>query len=506
MAYSALNGTETFGSELQSIMYADDIVPGSQASYQTCKTLYLYHPFGQKIVDFPLYMATYKPRKITVPKAPDDGNMLVEAFEQEWKDIKATNHIINAARTSRIYGISTLGVVVKDDDTQEPLDFKKLYGAKIAISTFDPLNTAGSLVLNQDPNALDFQKVTGVSVSGKAYHRSRVCVVMNEAPIYIAYESAGFGFVGRSVYQRGLFPLKSFLMTLATDMMVATKAGLLITKMESQSSAVDRPMLNIFSQKRQMLKEAQTNNVLSIGTTESIESLNLQNLDGAFTMARKNIIENIASACGTPAKMLLSETFAEGFGEGTEDAKAIAQYIDGIREWMQPLYDFMSEIVMYRAWNEDFYKTVQNKYPNEYGDVPYNVAFNEWRNSFHAEWPTLLDEPESEKLRGEDVILKAIISVAEVLMPVVPPEAKAQVLEWMQDNLNSNKRLFASPLNLDFEAIANYEPAVPEKPVSEPRPESLADAGVPKNERFDEVDDDVRRTAMASVNFMRHVG
>ena len=502
MAYSALNGTETFGSSLQSIMASDDIVPGAQASYETCKQLYLYHPFGQKIVDFPIYMATSKPRRITVPKAPDDGLMLVEAFEREWGEIKANSHIINASRTSRIYGISTLGLVQDGVDTKDEVDFKKLYNARISISTFDPLNTAGSLVLNQDPNSLDFQKVTGVSVAGKPYHRSRVCVTMHEAPIYIAYESAGFGFVGRSIYQRGLYPLKSFLMTMATDMMVATKAGLLITKMESQSSAVDRPMMNLFGAKREMLKEAQTFNVLSIGTTESIESLNLTNLDGAATMARKNIIENIASACGTPAKFLLTETFAEGFGEGSEDAKAIAQHCDTLREWMSPLYDFMDEIVMYRAWNEDFYATVQNKYPEAYSNVPYNVAFNEWRNSFTAVWPSLLDEPESEKLRGEDVILKAIMSVAEVFLPIVPPNAKAQVIEWVQDNLNNNKRLFSSPLNLDFEEIANYEPSTPEKPVTPPHPESLGDSA-PKRETFDAVDEDIRNAALSSVRFIK---
>ncbi len=504
MASNVINGTESFGSALQQLLMADDIVPGAQASYEVCKQVYLYHPFGQKIVDFPLYMATYKPREITVPKAPDDGLMLVEAFNREWGALKSDTHIINAARTARIYGISTLGLVIKDEDTQEPVDFKKLYGASMALSTFDPLNTAGSLVLNQDPNALDFQKVTGVSVAGKPYHRSRVCVLMNEAPIYIAYESAGFGFVGRSVYQRGLFPLKSFLMTMATDQMVAMKAGLLIAKMESQSSAVDAPMMRIFGQKRQMLKEAQTNNVLSIGTAESIESINLQNLDGAFSLARKNIIENIASACGTPAKMLLSETFAEGFGEGTEDAKAIAQFVDGIREWMQPLYDFMTEIVMYRAWNEDFYATVQEKYPDEYGHVSYAAAFNEWRNSFHAEWPSLLDEPESEKMQAEDVVLKAIIAVVEVFAPMVPGGGKAQLLEWAADNLNNNKRLFSSPLNLDFEAIAEYEPVVPEKPVTEPAPESAQDSAPKprkprKVEKLDAIDDEVRRNAIRMV-------
>lgn len=486
---ATFNGSEQFGSRLQELLTADDIVPGVQASYQVCKELFLYHPFGQKIVDYPLQMAMYKARSLSVPKAPDDGNMLVEAFQKEWKDLRVDSHILNTGRMARIYGIATSAVVTKGGDTKKALNFKKLADADIALSTFDPLNTAGSLVLNQDPNAIDFQKVKGVSVGGKAYHRSRVCVLMNEAPIYIAYESAGFGFVGRSVYQRGLFPLKSFLQTLATDNMIALKAGVLIAKMKSQSSAIDAPMQFLFGAKRQMLKEARTGNIVSIDASEDVESLDLQNLDGPYALARKNIIENIASACGTPAKLLLQETFAEGFGEGTEDAKNIAQFVDGIRAWLTPLYEFMDEIVMYRAWNPEFYKTVQNKYPDEYGYVSYDVAFNEWRNSFVADWPNLLEEPDSEKLKGEDVILKAVLAAVEILVPLLPPEEKARVIEWMTDVLNEKKLLFSSPLVLDFDAIANYEPApAVEKEPSEPRPESSADSNAkPKWGREDEL-------------------
>lgn len=450
-----------FSSGLQALLMADGIEPGTKPSYELCKVIYSEHPHGAKIVDHPIQMAQFKPRKITVPKAPDDGEMLVEAFLDEWRALQADRCILNCARMARMYGVATIGLMIKDDDSNTEVDYESLARASIAFNIWDPLNTAGSLVLNQDPNSMDFQKVAGVSVNGKPYHRSRVCVIQNEDPIYINYEPSGFGFLGRSVYQRGLVPLKSFVMTLATDMMIALKAGVLVAKMKSQSSAVDGPMAFFMGKKRQMLKEAQTGQVLSIGHEEDIESINLQNLDGAYGMARKNIIENEASACGTPAKILLAETFAEGFGEGTEDAKAVAQFIETIRSWMQPLYSFMDQIVMYRAWNEDFFETVKEKYPEAYSGISYKTAFREWRNSFSAEWPNLLEEPDSEKLKGEEVVLKAIISVVEVLLPEIDPENKALVIEWMQDNLNERKRLFSSPMGLDFKAIADYEPPVP---------------------------------------------
>ena len=436
--------------------------------------------------------------------------MWVDAFKQEWKSIQADRHIFNAARLARIYGVSTLGLMVKDADIGTPVDFKKLPQDTISFNVWDPLNTAGSLVLNQDPNSMDFQKVPNVTVGGKSYHRSRTVVLMNEDPLYIEYETAGFGFLGRSVYQRGLVPLKSFVLTLATDMMIALKAGVLITKMKSQSSAVDGPMSWLFAGKRQMVKEAQTGNVLTIDVDEDIESLNLQNLDGAYGMARKNIIENEAAACGTPAKIVLAETFAEGFGEGTEDAKAVAMFIETIRAWMEPLYTFMDQIVMHRAWNEEFFERVKNKYPDAYKDTDYNTAFYEWKNSFQALWPSLLDEPESEKLKGEDVVLKAIIAVVEVLLPEVPPETKATVIEWMQDNLNEKKRLFSSPMDLDFDAIAEYEPPTPLQEQEPPKPESNADSAGREplrkrriRERLDGVDEEVRRKAMEGLRLVQ---
>lgn len=514
MAVNNLNGMANIGTALQEMLMCDDIVPGSQPSYQVAKTIYSSHPMGAKIIDKPLQMAQFKPRKITVPKAPGDGLMMVEAFLQEWKDIQADRHILNLGRQSRIYGVSTLGIVVKDADTKDPLEFQKLDGADVSFSTFDPLNTAGSLVLNQDPNALDFQKTAGVSVNGKAYHRSRVCILQNEDPLYIMYESAGFGFLGRSVFQRGLFPLKSFVNTMITDAMIALKAGVLVSKMKSPSSAVDGPMMWLFGQKRELVKEAQTGNVLTIGIDENIESINLQNLEGPYTLARKNIIENIASACGTPAKLLLSETFAEGFGEGTEDAKSIAQFIDGIRAWLGPAYDFMTEIVMYRAWNEEFFERVRNVYPEEYGAMSYAAAFQEWRNSFHAEWPNLLEETDSEKQQGEKVTLEAIMSVVEVLMPVVPPAVKAKVVEFLVENINDRKRLFSSPLEIDeddYDEIRSYEPPQSQgDPFGrEDRPETLMDSEPThrhSREVLDGIDGEVRKTAFRILNGMKTAG
>ncbi len=197
------------------------------------------------------------------------------------------------------------------------------------------------------------------------------------------------------------------------------------------------------------------------------------NTDGAMTTARKNILENIAVAAQMPAKLLNSETFAEGFGEGTEDAKHVARYVEREREGMQPLYDFFDKIVQYRAWNPEFYKTIQADYP-EYRDVPYTKAFFDWVNSFAAAWPSLLIEPESERIKVDDTKLKAIISMLGVLMPEMDPDNKGALVQWAADNFNDLKLLFQNPLELDIQALQAYVPPEPMTAPSGPKPDYLS--------------------------------
>lgn len=455
----------TLGTALQQLLMCDEIVPGAEPSYQICKTIYLYHPLGQKMTETPIRMAQSLPREISVPDGPEDD--CVEAFEAEWRRMATDNIICNVGTQARVYGIASMAVVEEGVSPAAVFDMKKLADAELAFNVLDPLNTAGSLVLNQDPNAIDFQKHRDIAVNGIRYHRSRTVTLMNENPIYIAYTSSSFGFVGRSVYQRALFPLKSFVQTMIADDMVARKVGLIVAMLKMASSIVDRVMAFAAAFKRQLLKVGQTDNVISISIEEKIESLNLANLEGPLLAARKDILENIATAAPMPAKLLNNETFAEGFGEGTEDAKHVAEYLDGVRSWLMPLYEFMDGVVQRRAWNERFFAVMQKKFPEEYGKMDYEQAFYRWSNSFKAEWPSLLREPESELVRVDEVKFKTIVAAYQVLRPDMDPDNSATLTQWFADNLNFNKRLFPIPLNLDYEALAEYTPPE-QKPLEEP--------------------------------------
>jgi hypothetical protein len=448
--------------ELITLLDSDDIQPGMSAGYETCKTIYLFHPLGGKMVDRPIKMAMNEPRTIHISQAYGIESRLSDAFEREWKALGADKHIANAARISRIYGVSAAAMLVDNQEPSSAVDYRTLYKHNVTFNILDPLNTAGSIVLNQDPNAKEFQKVEGIRVAGKPYHKSRCVVQQNEDPIYLAYNSAAFGFTGRSVYQRALFPLKSFIQTMRTDDMVAVKGGLLITKIKGPSSVVNNMMQKLSGIKRMMLKRGKTGEVLQIGENDGIESIDLSNLEKPLDSARNHILENIAAAADMPAIILNSETFAQGFGEGTEDARSVAVYIDNIREWLEPLYDYFIRICQYRAWSIEFFQSLRADFPELQNT--YSVYFASWINSFEYRWPSSLKEPESEKVKVDEIRFKAIVSMMEVLLPQTntDDENRALLIEWAQNNANANESLFPHRLDLDIDSLKANRPQQPQ--------------------------------------------
>lgn len=448
--------------ELITLLDSDDIQPGMSAGYQTCKTIYLFHPLGGKMVDRPIKMAMNESRTVHISQAYGIEQRLRDAFEREWKALGADKHIANAARISRIYGVSAIAMLVDNQEPSSAVDYRTLYKHSVTFNILDPLNTAGSIVLNQDPNAQDFQKVEGIRVAGKPYHKSRCVVQQNEDPIYLAYNSAAFGFTGRSVYQRALFPLKSFIQTMRTDDMVSVKGGLLVTKIQGPSSVVNNMMQKLSGIKRMMLKRGKTGEVLQIGANDSIESIDLSNLEKPLDSSRNHILENIAAAADMPAIILNSETFAQGFGEGTEDARSVAVYIDNIREWLEPLYDYFIRICQYRAWSIEFFNSLRADFPELKNT--YSLYFSSWINNFEYRWPSSLKEPESEKVKVDEIRFKAIVSMLEVLLPQVntDDENRALLIEWAQTNANANESLFPQRLDLDIDSLKANRPQQPQ--------------------------------------------
>lgn len=163
--------TGDVGSALTRILMADAIVPGASPSYELCKLIYSFHPIGAKMAETPINMAQSQKREISIPVSGEER--LVDAFDREWQALGADVLIKNVKTQSRIYGISSLvlGDRNKPDDVAGPVDWESLADATPYFKVLDPLNTAGSLVLNQDPNSPDYQTPTAVR-SGTLIHHA----------------------------------------------------------------------------------------------------------------------------------------------------------------------------------------------------------------------------------------------------------------------------------------------------------------------------------------------
>lgn len=446
-------------SALMRLLQFDNIEPGSAPGYQTCKDLYAYHPLGSKMADSPINMAQSQERTINI----DDplNEQLIKAFRQEWGalgKVGADVIIHNTMKQSRIYGIASLIVGVRGQDPSEPIDWPSLYQADLYFNVADPLNTAGSLVLSQDPNSPDYQKPQGIRIGAQDYNPGRIVVMLNEQPIYIQWSDSAFGFVGRSVYQRAFFPLKSFIQTMITDDWIVWKAGLLVAKMESPGSTLDNRARKFFAYKRSQIQQAATGNVLSIGKDENIESVDLKNLRDATEFARSNILKNIATAANMPANMLNNETLTEGFGEGTEDAKQIVRYIDRVRIEMKPLYDMLDKVVQHRAWSPDFFKAMKKEHPALLEGDTYESAFYRWRHRFTTTWPNLLIEPDSKLVERDASVINACRAMFEVLAPRMDQKNTANMAVWLSEVANARKMLVSTPLVIDRQAMEDYTP------------------------------------------------
>ena len=455
-------------SPLMDFLQADAIEPGSPVGYQTCKAIFEFHPLAAKIIEKPIVLALSKPRILAMDTQPKD--MLVKAFQDEWNSLDATNIIRDVTFLKRVYGVAAVVYGGDDIPTDISIDPWKLPDIKnLYFNKLDPLNLAGSTVTNQNPNAPDFQKpLQYITAAGQPYHPSRSCIVFNNTPIYLSFQPSGFGFTGRSVFQRALYPLKSFVQSMVTDDLVTFKAGLLIVKQKQSGSIVNRLMQTAAGIKRSYLQQGVTGNVLSIDIDEDIEAIDLANCDTAMTTARDNIVANIAAATETPAILLKDEAFTNAFAEGTEDSKAIAQYVTGLRNDMHSLFVFFDKIVMHRAWNKQFFEAVQAKYPEMYAGKTYEEAFYEWKDSFRPTWENLIEETPSEKVKTEEVKLKGITEILRTILPVVNPENRARAIQWAQDNLSEMPDMFKSNMQLDIEEIMDYEPPEPLTAPTEP--------------------------------------
>src|SRR6185503_3286650 len=120
-----------------------------------------------------------------------------------------------------------------------------------------------------------------------------------------------------------------------------------------------------------------------------------------------------------------------------------------------PAYAFLDAICRRKAFTPDYYETLRGDY-SEFGEGGHERMLHDAIRNFKASWPNLKSEPDSEKVKTEDVQLKAVIALLETLLPTAPPDVKAKLFIWAAENVNDREHLFAGNLDLDEQEIRDY--------------------------------------------------
>lgn len=447
-------------SELTRILDGDDIQPGTDVGYEMCKLLWQFHPLGGKLVEKPINMALCKPRQYNIDTDPDER--VAKRFIEVWERMGVNEKIKNFFFISRCYGAAAIGVGTKNTPCGSPLPGFGLQEDEVYINVWDPLNAAGSMVTDQNPNSPFYQapKKT-LKIAGKDWHPSRTLKIFHGTPIYLEFQNSTFGFTGRSVFQRVLFPMKSFIGTMQADDLVSQKAGVIVAKVKQNGSTLSNIAAMATKFKREVVKLARNSGVISVGENEDIESLNLQNIDKALNAARDNIISNIATGSDVPAILLKEEAFSKGFSEGSEDSKAISQYIDGVRQQIEPVMDYFEKLVQCIAWNEEFFNSLKNDFPDIIAD-DYKTTFYMWRREFTAKWQELVEESPDKRRESDSKVVQQAVAVYAALAPTLDPVNRATLADWVAGVANGTQTYGDLPLIIDTEALANYIPPPPE--------------------------------------------
>lgn len=449
-------------SELMQILDSDAIKPGTDVGYNTCKLLWQFHPLGGKLVEKPINMAMCKPRSYNVETDPDER--VVRQFREVWERMGLNEKIKNLFYVSRCYGAAAIGVGTDGVTCREPLPTFGLREEDVYINVWDPLNASGSMVTDQNPNSRFFQQANAtLKIASKSWHPSRTLKIFNGTPIYLEYQNSTFGFTGRSVFQRVLYPMKSYIGTMVANNLVAKKAGVLVAKTEQNGSVASGIMAAATGKKRENVKISENEGVLSIGTKDDIESLNLQNIDKALSTARDNIISDIAAGSDVPAILIKEEAFSNGFGEGKEDSKAISQYVDGVRQLIEPVMDYFERLVRYIAWNEDFYTSLKNDYPDIITE-DYQTTFRMWEREFDAGWQELVEESPDKRRESDSKVVQQAGALFSIMAQQLDPENRAMAAEWLASVTNATETYGDSPMIIDKEALSKYQPPPPQDP------------------------------------------
>ena len=389
--------------------FSEPTEEAKEFDYQECKELYANWALGKRFVESIIDFSLSQKRDTSIPNAPQE---VKDRFDLIAKKMKIDSIVKQTAIINRIYGI--VGVFVTT--TQPEDNFKNLTIAgkldtNIGFNILDPLNFRTTI--SQDPKSPDFLKPTNCSVGGRIVGNKRLYVGFNGNPLFIKWTPSALNFAGRSVFANmrrliiawtNLFEALERISLKASSILVSNNSTLI---KDANGYSVANASAELIKQMRQgqvaMLNKGQTAEFFNLNGATEIGAM-IAEVKEALTMALND----------TPIQILLDKDLSNGLSNGSEDMRSVIIKVNGFREeYLNPIYDFLDSYIFYKAWDNDFIKTIKAKYP-DYQMLGEEQIRQMWINAFEYNWKSIYPKTPDEETKEKDSVLDRALKAKDL--------------------------------------------------------------------------------------------
>lgn len=397
--FGASAGTSGDESGFGDALYTNNELLGAykDLSYVECRDIYRYWSLGKRIATSLPNFAMSAEREFTCGEHPQE---IIDEFKKVATELDIDNIIKKTAIYARVYGLASLFVACNGEGVKltDALSYEKIQNNDIVFNSLDPLAMGGGVQVEMSPLSTNFQKVKNASVGGQQVHTKRLCTIYNDIPLHLKFNPSSYSFSGSSVYQNMTLLIRSWNRCIVALQRLATKGGALVKTSKAVPTATG---INVSAVEKNLdlIRKMENDGIASIQIGEELNGFQLTGASEVDTIIQQMNSALMMALSDTPSSILLDKNLAQGFGEGSEDMKAILMAVDSFRlSILRPLYSFADKFIKYKAWSPEFILKIKQENPDLYGDMSVTMIMQQWLQDFKAEFGNIYPETKKDEI------------------------------------------------------------------------------------------------------------
>ncbi len=409
----------------------------SPLTYEQCLEIYTYWPLGKRIASALPNFALSAERVVTFGDLPPSFQ---KRYFEVSKDYGIDSLVKKLTIFIRIFGMAGLYVAHSDVEETKKLTYKDFSKGRISFNILDPFMIAGSTI-NEDPLSTEYSRLSEIRILEKTIEPSRCYVGYNNLTFYMQYTQSAYNFGPTSIYQNMLGLIYSWNRCVVALERCATKAGSIIVKNRS-ASLLSSVGVKAAERTLDTIRNMQNDGIAGIEKDSDIEFFNLTGvgeIDSIITQLNNIIMMALSD---TPSAILLDKELAQGFGDGSEDMKAILMSVNDFREQhLRGIYEFLDRHLLYLAFTDEFLKEeLENgEFKAELKGESVETLRERLINEFSFEWGNLYPETEATRIDNVGRKLDNLIKLKEL----------GTNLADLEQILNNDKDMFQEDITLE---------------------------------------------------------